>query len=203
MDFTSANTYFVDVFTGGTLLSYEQLYHPAAQLTTIGPGALRPASVPSMMCRVARNIINAVNRRPANGLELAWFAALSSLSILDPDRYLRGRICDFIRSSPSLCVTDIDVVEALCESEAIDGYGEHREFCQRVRQLDTEGVPPKRKSSTYSMVRFSIGQVFTHRLFQYDLVHSLLIFTGMSGLYMGTTTIALRMKSGKKTWYFN
>ena len=154
------------------MLSCEQLSHPPSEGVTIGTGALRPASVHSMMCRVARNINNVLIRRPANGLELPWYAVLSSLSILEPDNRLNGTTCDFIRSSPHLCDTDIDIIDRACESKEIDGYEEHRQFCQIARHYDGVGSQQRRKSLEYSMVRFSIGQVFKHRLLQYKMSSS-------------------------------
>jgi hypothetical protein len=121
-----------------------------------------------MMCRVSRNIVNAINGRPTNGLELLWFAALSSVTILDPDNYLFGRLCDVIRTHPSLSETDLDIIEGTCGSQQFEGSDDHMEFCRQERYYDQVGRPPRLKSEDYWMVRFSIGQVFTHGMFQYD-----------------------------------
>lgn len=121
-----------------------------------------------MMCRVAGNIINSINRRPTNGLELPLLAALSALTILKSDHYLYGRLCDFIRNTPSLCDTDIDTIEQACIHPAVDQYEDHLEFCRFARHHDKAGRPPKSRASEYSSVMFSIGQIFKHRLFQFD-----------------------------------
>jgi hypothetical protein len=167
--FATSDTLFVDVFNTGTVLSHEQLHHPLEGFGTVGTAETRPASPESMMFRVARNIINAFNRRPASGLELPWFAALSVLTILEPNLNLGDRVCDFIRSHPSLCDTDLDTIELLCRSRQIDGYEieDHMEFCRLTRQHDTVGPPQKRRWEDYAAVKHNIGKVFKHRLFRY------------------------------------
>lgn len=148
-------------------MSYEELSQPLHEAGGLAPEALRPASVHSMMCRVSRNIVNAVSRRPANGLELAWFAALTSLSILEPDQYLFGRLCDFIHLNQSFVETDISMIESICDKEEVDNFEEHLAFCRKVRSFDEHGPHTKRKTRDYSMVRYSVGHIFKHRAFQY------------------------------------
>ena len=161
-------TFFLDVFNGGTFLTYGDLGHPLSQGGPLPRGILRPAGVVAMMCRVARNIINSINRRPTNGLELPWFAALSALTILESNFYLYGRLCDFVRATPSLCDTDIDIIEEACMYQAVVESVDHLEFCRLARYYDIVGRPPKRRAAEYSSVKFRIGQIFKHRLFQFN-----------------------------------
>jgi len=157
----------VDVFNKGTVLSQLQLGHPFEGLHAVGTAETRPASPESMMFRVARNIINAFDRRPASGLEVPCFAALSIMAMLEPNLDLGHRVCDFIRSHPSLCDTDIDTIKLACSSREADGYEDHLEFYRLAQQHDAEGPPQKRRSEDYRDVRHNIGQIFRHRLFEY------------------------------------
>jgi hypothetical protein len=101
-----------------------------------------------------------------NGLELSWFAALSSVTILEPDDYLFGRLCDVIRTHPSLSQTDVDIIEAACTTGWFEGSDDHKEFCRQARHYDETGRPPRLKSEDFWMARFGLGQIFEHRLFQ-------------------------------------
>lgn len=168
--FTSSDTFFVDVFNGGRQLSYTELSQPADIAGALGHEALRPASVRSMMYRVARNIVNAVARRPSHGIELPWFAALTCLSILEPDEHLRGRLCDFIRAHQSFVETDLATMESISSSNEIDGSEDHVEFCRKTRILDEQGPRSKRKTYQFLTVQYSVGQVFKHLVFQYQQV---------------------------------
>jgi len=159
--------FYVDVFNQGTILSREELRARLGGMADIyGSDAFNSASVSSMLSRVARNIINAINRRPNSGVELPWFAALSCLTLLDPDNYIFGRLCDFVRDSPSLVETELRAVEIACETFRIDGYLHHMAFCSQIRQWDDLGRPPKRRSFAFALVQYRIGQVFRHRVFQ-------------------------------------
>lgn len=167
-DFPIEQTFFLDVFNGGTIRTYGDLSDPLSQGGPLPRGMLRPAGVVAMMRRVAHNIIHSINQRPANGLELPWFAALSALTILESDFYLYGRLCDFVRATPSLCDTDIDTIEQACMYPAVDEYEDHLEFCRLARYYDTVGPPPKKRTHEYSSVKFRIGQIFKHRLFEFS-----------------------------------
>jgi F-box protein 21 len=168
LDFTMEQTFFLDVFNGGTVFTYEELSDPLSQGELLLRGTLRPAGVGAMMSRVARNIVNSINRRPTKGLELPWFAALSALTILEPDYYLYGRLCDFIRTTPSLCDTDIDIIEQACMNPLVDQHDDHMEFCRLARYYDKVGRPPKSRGSEDHSVQFKVGQIFKHRLFQFN-----------------------------------
>jgi len=169
LSFTMEQTFFLDVFNQGTILTYDELSSPLSQGGSLPLSILRPAGVCSMMCRVAGNIINSINREPTtNGLQLPWLAALSAITILESDHYLYRRLCDFIRNTPSLCDTDIDIIEQACIHPAVGQFGDRLEFCRLARHQDTVGRLPKRRASEYSSVRFTIGQIFKHRLFQFD-----------------------------------
>jgi Transglutaminase-like superfamily len=163
-EFRDGDIFHVDVFNGGTIHRDANLTGP--NIVASAASAFRPGSVSSMMCRVSRNIVNAINGRPTTGLELSWFAALSSVTILDPDNYLFARLCDVIRTHPSLNETDLDIIEGACGSQQFEGSDDHMEFCRQERYYDQVGRPPRLKSEDYWMVRFSIGQVFTHRMFK-------------------------------------
>lgn len=165
--FTPSDTFFVDVFHDGTILSHQQLSNPFGGFASVGIVETQPASLKSMMFRVARNIINAFNRRPSSGLELPWFAALSVLTIITPNLNLGDKVCNFIRNHPSLCDTDIDAIELACGSREIDDYEDHMDFCRIARQHDVTGPPQKRKTGEYATVQYSVGQIFKHRLFWY------------------------------------
>lgn len=151
-------------------MSYAELSQPLDVEGALGHEALRPASVRSMMYRVARNIVNAVARRPSNDIELPWFAALTCLSILEPDEHLSGRLCDFIRAHPSFVETDLATMESICSSNEIDGSEDHVDFCRKTRVLDEQGPRRKRKTHQFTMVQYSVGHVFKHRVFQYQRV---------------------------------
>jgi hypothetical protein len=194
--FPSEQVFYVDVFNQGSILAYGR-----SEQTGAGIGTLPPASVSSMMCRVAGNVINAINRRPTSGLELPWFAALSTLAALEEDNYLLGRVCDFIRATPFLNETDLDVVEEACEDTEMDGWQAHAEFCRQMRNYDEVGRPPKRKSSEYAMVRFDIGQVFKHRLYRFVVYVTMPDDLVTLESSLDTTAIAIKVKCGKRTWY--
>ena len=162
----SGDVIYVDVFHGGAPVRHDGLANSTGE-DAAAMGALQPATVSSMMCRVSRNIVNAINGRPASGLELSWFAALTSVTILEPNDYLYGRLCDVIWTHPSLSETDLDIIELISGSHDFDGSDDHLESCRQARHYDQVGRPPKLKSEDYWMVRFSVGQIFNHRLFQY------------------------------------
>lgn len=149
------------------MLKYEELAEALSPAGSLTRDTLKPATVGSVVCRVARNIVNSINRRPTNGLELPWFAALSALTILESDYYLYGRLCDFIRTTPSLCDTDIDILEHACMYPAIDQHEDHLKFCELARYYDRVGRNPKKRTSDDASVRFKVGQIFKHRLFQF------------------------------------
>lgn len=164
-EFRDEDTIYVDVFHGGAIVRLEAL---AGATGVNAAGALQPASVSSMMCRVSRNIVNAINGRPTGGLEFSWFAALTSVTILEPNQYLYGRLVDVIWTHPSLSETDLDIIELICGSHHFDGSEGHLALCRQARHYDQVGRPPKLKSEDYWMVRYSIGMVFKHRRFQYE-----------------------------------
>jgi hypothetical protein len=114
-------------------LSYTELLQPLDLAGALGHEALRPASVRSMMSRVARNIVNGVARRPSNDIELPWFAALTCLSILESGEHLLGRLCDFIRAHPSFVETDLATMESISSSKEIDGSEAYVEFYRKTR----------------------------------------------------------------------
>jgi len=120
-----------------------------------------------MLLRVARNVINAFNRRPASELELPWFAALVVLSMITPNLNLGGRICDFIRNHPSLRDTGIGTIELACGARAAEDYEDHMEYCRVTRHQEIAGPPQKRKNGQCAGVQYSIGQIFKHRFFGY------------------------------------
>jgi hypothetical protein len=151
-------------------LSYAELSQPLAIAGALGHEALRPASVRSMILRVARNILNAVVRRPSHDIELPWFAALTCFNILEPDEHLLGRVCDFIRAHQSFVETDLATIESICISNELGGSEDHLEFCRKTRVLDEHGPRSKRKTYQFLTVQYSVGQVFKHRVFQYEQV---------------------------------
>jgi hypothetical protein len=78
--------FYVDIFNEGRIYTEREILGTLAELNHLNEFEVRnPATVSKMLLRVAQNVINAINRRPKRGAQLAWLSALSCLSILDPD----------------------------------------------------------------------------------------------------------------------
>ena len=76
----STDSFYIDVWNGGRILSKRELCKGLGEWQNMHQSeVLSPASVPSMLSRISRNILNAINRRPNGGMELAWPSAISCL----------------------------------------------------------------------------------------------------------------------------